>query len=161
MNQAFLENTDTKSAEVSLPGYSWRHIVTFEETNVVGNVYYVRHIAWQGSCREMFLRDHAPSVLNDLSAHLRLVTLKCSCEYFSELHAFDEIEITMRLRRLVQNRISLKFEYYHINSETPVLFARGAQDLGCMQVKGSGLVPVEPPEALAQALVPFGSVTQS
>src|SRR5882672_2394132 len=40
--------------------YEYRHIVGFEETNLVGNVYYVKHVAWQGRVREMFLREHVP-----------------------------------------------------------------------------------------------------
>ena len=34
--------------------YEYRHVVAFEETNLVGNVYYVNHLRWQGRCREMF-----------------------------------------------------------------------------------------------------------
>ena len=62
--------------------YEYHHIVGFEETNVVGNVYYANHISWQGRCREMFLRDNAPEILDELSRGLALVTLRVSCEYF-------------------------------------------------------------------------------
>ena len=47
--------------------YEYRHLVSFEETNLVGNVYYVNHVRWQGRVREMFLRDHAPDVVEELS----------------------------------------------------------------------------------------------
>jgi len=47
--------------------YEYRHVVVFEETNLVGNVYYVNHLRWQGRCREMFLREHAPLVLAELA----------------------------------------------------------------------------------------------
>ena len=43
--------------------YEYRHVVGFEETNLIGNVYYVNHVRWQGRCREMFLRDHAQVLL--------------------------------------------------------------------------------------------------
>ena len=33
------------------PYYEYRHIVSFEETNLVGNVYYVNYLRWQGRCR--------------------------------------------------------------------------------------------------------------
>ena len=46
--------------------YEYRHVVGFEETNLVGNVYYVNYVRWQGRCREMFLLEHAPSVLDEL-----------------------------------------------------------------------------------------------
>ena len=31
--------------------YEYRHVVGFEETNLVGNVYYVNYVRWQGRCR--------------------------------------------------------------------------------------------------------------
>ena len=34
--------------------YEYRHLVAFEESNLVGNVYYVNHLRWQGRCRELF-----------------------------------------------------------------------------------------------------------
>ena len=43
--------------------YEYPHTVGFEETNLVGNVYYVNYLRWQGRCREMFLKQHAPDVL--------------------------------------------------------------------------------------------------
>jgi enediyne biosynthesis thioesterase len=73
--------------------FEYRHVVGFEETNLVGNVYYANHVRWQGRCREMFLREHAPDVLDALAQDLRLVTLHCSCEYLAELNAFDEVII--------------------------------------------------------------------
>ncbi len=80
-----------------LPAYRYRHRVSFEETNLVGNVYFARFVSWQGRCREMFLLDHAPGILAQLEGTLRLVTLNVGCEYFAELRALDEIEISMSL----------------------------------------------------------------
>ena len=76
---------------VALKAYEYRHLVGFEETNLVGNVYYVNHLRWQGRCREMFLRDHAPEILAELARDLALATVRCSCDYLAELEAFDEV----------------------------------------------------------------------
>src|SRR6185503_8944656 len=76
---------------VMMRAFEYNHVVGFEETNLVGNVYYVNHLRWQGRCREMFLREKAPSVLADLNNGLCLVTTRCSCEYLAEVSAFDEI----------------------------------------------------------------------
>ena len=73
-----------------MQAYEYLHTVGFEETNLLGNVYYVNHVRWQGRCREMFLRDHAPSVLGDMAAGLCLVTTRCSCDYLQELSVIDE-----------------------------------------------------------------------
>jgi enediyne biosynthesis thioesterase len=128
--------------------YEFRHIVSFEETNLVGNVYYVNHLRWQGLCREMFIRDHAPSVLTELSNGLLLVTVRCSCEYFAELFAFDEIIVRMRLADITQNRLTMAFDYVRGDE----VVARGEQQIACMRREGSRTVPTPIPSTLREAL---------
>src|SRR5207244_1522239 len=138
-----------------MPGaYEYRHIVGFEETNLVGNVYYVNHLRWQGRCREMFLRDHAPSVLEALAQDLCLVTTRCACDYLAELEAFDEIVVRMRLGALTQSRITLLFEYWRCHREggEEELIARGEQQVACMRREGARLAPTAVPVALREAL---------
>ncbi len=132
--------------------YEYRHTVGFEETNLVGNVYYANHVRWQGRCREMFLRDHAPKVLDELSRGLHLVTTRVSCEYLSELFAFDEVVIGMRLDDLAQNRISMAFEYWRCTGDGKELVARGQHQVACMRQDGDRIVPTPVPEALREAL---------
>ena len=131
--------------------YEYRHTVSFEETNLVGNVYYVNHLRWQGRCREMFLRDHAPSLLAELSAGLALVTLACSCEYLDEVSAFDEILVRMTLAALTQSRMTLHFEY----SRAGQPIARGEQQIACMRREAGRLVPIPVPNVLHEALQPY------
>ena len=132
--------------------YEYRHVVSFSETNLVGNVYYANHINWQGRCREMFLRDHAPDVLVALKHDLVLVTIRVSCEYLAELSAFDELVIRMYLRKLIQNRITMLFEYWRQNGEKEELVARGEQQVACMRRSGEDLKPIPIPETLQEAL---------
>ncbi|HYG63573.1 MAG TPA: acyl-CoA thioesterase [Thermoanaerobaculia bacterium] len=132
--------------------YEYRHLVGFEETNLVGNVYYVNHLRWQGRCREMFLRDHAPEVLADLSNGLALATVRCACDYLAELEAFDELLIRMRLGGIAQNRITLLFEYWRTNHGPEELIARGEQQIACMRRDGHRTVPTPIPPGLREAL---------
>jgi enediyne biosynthesis thioesterase len=135
--------------------YSYRHTVSFEETNVVGNVYFTRHLSWQGRCRELFLADHAPEVVDELRKDLRLVTLNVACDYFAELHALDAVEIQMLLAQLRQHRIKLRFDYLlHKNGATS-LIARGTQEIGCMRQTDAGLVPTAVPSTLARVLADY------
>lgn len=135
--------------------YEYRHVVAFEETNVAGNVYFANHVRWQGRCREMFLRDHAPSLLREIEAGLALITTRCSCEYLAELGAFDEIVIRMRLGAVVQNRVSLVFEYVRKAAGGEELVARGEQEVACMR-RAAGRLFAEPvPHALRDALAPY------
>lgn len=133
------------------PVYEYRHIVSFAETNLVGNVYYTNHLTWQGRCREMFLRDYAPDVLADLQHDLALVTVRVSCDYLAELSAFDELVIRMRLAEQSQNRATMQFEYWRQGPEQE-LIARGEQQIACMRRTGEQLRPAPFPQALQAAL---------
>jgi enediyne core biosynthesis thioesterase len=137
--------------------YEYRHIVSFEETNLVGNVYYVNHLSWQGRVREMFLRDHAPDIIGELSRGLALATLRCSCEYLAELSAFDEVLIRMRLGELSQNRLTMLFEYWRVKDGREELVARGEQQVACMKRDGAAFLPTPVPRSLREALQPYAS----
>lgn len=136
--------------------YEYRHVVGFEETNLVGNVYYTNHLKWQGRVREMFLRDHAPEVLAELSGGLSLATLRCACDYFTELAAFDEIVIRMRLGAIEQNRVTMLFEYWRQSGDGEALVARGEQQIACLRREGDRLTPIPVPAPLRDALKKFG-----
>ena len=136
--------------------YEYRHIVGFEETNLVGNVYYVNHVSWQGRVREMFLRDHAPDIIAELSRGLSLATVRVSCEYLSELTAFDEVIIRMRLGELTQSRMTLLFEYWRAGGAGEELIARGQQEIACLRREGEKLTPTPVPKSLRDALRPYG-----
>ena len=137
--------------------YEYRHVVGFEETNLIGNVYYANHVRWQGRCREMFLRDRVPEVIEALNHGLVMVTTRVSCEFMSELVAFDEIVLRMRLGELGQNRITMNFEYWRHNAAGEELVARGEQQVACMQREGEQVVPVPVPPQLREALKEYAS----
>jgi enediyne biosynthesis thioesterase len=136
--------------------YEYRHVVGFEETNLVGNVYYANHVRWQGRCRELFLRDHAPSVLDDLADGLALVTTEVGCRYLGELRAFDEVAVRMRLAGEGQTWLALAFEYVRVAPGAEETVARGEQRVACMRREDGGFVPAPVPAALRRALVPYG-----
>jgi enediyne biosynthesis thioesterase len=135
--------------------YEYRHIVCFEETNLVGNVYFTSHLHWQGRCRELFLRDHAPEVIAALSEGLCLITVRCSCEYYRELAAFDEVIVRLRLGEQTQNRLTLFFDYWRQADGKEELVARGEQQVACMRRDGEQLSPTPLPPALKDALREF------
>lgn len=137
--------------------YELRHVVTLQETNVLGNVYFVNHLAWQGHCREMFLRERAPEIVAALSNGLVLATLKCSCEYLAELGAFDEIVMRMRLADLMPTRLSLVFEYARVTGHGEEPVARGEQQIACLRRLGATCDPCPFPAALIDALRPYGA----
>jgi enediyne biosynthesis thioesterase len=135
--------------------FEFKHVIGFQETNLVGNVYFTNHLAWQGRCRELFLRQHAPDILAELAGSLAIATVRCSCDYFAELAAFDEIAVRMRLAEQVQNRLTLSFEYWRCAESGEELVARGEQQVVCLRREPGGPVPAPVPAALLQALAPY------
>ncbi|MEV0459900.1 acyl-CoA thioesterase [Catellatospora methionotrophica] len=136
--------------------FEYLHTVGFEETNIVGNVYYVNYLRWQGRCREMFLKERAPEVLADLQDDLKLFTLKVDCEFYAEITAFDELSIRMRLVELGQTQLQFGFDYVRLDpAGGETLIARGNQRVACMRGPNTRTVPARVPEPLARALEPY------
>jgi enediyne biosynthesis thioesterase len=125
--------------------YEYRHLVTLEETNAVGNVYFVNHIAWQGRCREQFLHEHVPEILSRIGRDLCIVTMSCSCNYIAEVQPFDVVIVRMRLAQVRQNRMTLSFEYFRDEE----LIATGQQEIAFMLREGESLTPIPIPAKLA------------
>ena len=138
--------------------YEIRHTVGFEETNLVGNVYYVNYVRWQGRCREMFLKEKAPAVLEEVRDDLKLFTLKVECEFFAEITAFDELSIRMRLEEQTSTQIQFAFDYVHLTDDGEErLVARGRQRIACMRGPNTATVPSRVPEQLQEALEPYAT----
>lgn len=139
------------------PYYEYRHLVGFEETNLVGNVYYVNYLRWQGRCRELFLQEHAPDVLDEIRDDLKLFTLKCECEFLAEITAFDELSVRMRLVDLTQTQIEFAFDYVRLRDDLEDLVARGRQRVACMRGPNTDTRPAKVPATLRKALEPYGA----
>lgn len=144
--------------------FEWRHVVSFEETNLVGNAYYAKYVSWQGRCREMFLRQVCPEILDDLRNGLKMFTLGVSCEYLAEVTAFDEVVLRLSLEELTRTQIAFAFDY--VRGDTNELIARGRQRVVCMRTEGGRTVPARVPEGLRLALerlraAPAGTVLLS
>ncbi|WP_018219302.1 acyl-CoA thioesterase [Salinispora pacifica] len=138
--------------------FEYVHTVGFEETNLVGNVYYVNYLRWQGRCREMFLKERAPEVLADLRDDLKLFTLRVDCEFFAEITAFDELSIRMRLAQLAQTQVEFSFDYVRLDPDgRETVVARGRQRVACMRGPNTQTVPARVPEALIRALEPYAA----
>ncbi|MFE9650505.1 acyl-CoA thioesterase [Streptomyces sp. NPDC006365] len=138
--------------------FEYRHTVGFEETNLVGNVYYVNYLRWQGRCRELFLKEKAPAVLAEVQDDLKLFTLKVDCEFFAEITAFDELSVRMRLAELGQTQLEFTFDYVKVSADgAETLVARGRQRVACMRGPNTATVPSAIPDSLVQALAPYST----
>jgi len=138
--------------------YEYRHVVGIEETNLVGQVYYVNYERWQGRCREMFLLEHAPDVLGELRGDLELFTLESEYEYLAEISAFDEVSIRMRLEELTQTQIDFSFDYVRVREGVEKLVARSRQRVACVLGVNGATSPARVPPQLAAALEAYAIV---
>lgn len=133
-----------------------RHQVAFEETNLVGNVYYTNFLRWQGRCREMFLAQNAPSMVEEFQRGMTIATVHCSCDFFEELMAFDMVSIRMFLKHVRQNRLRLRFEYWKLDrGGGEQLVARGEMELAFLRRTENGAVPTPLPTEMRDALRPY------
>ena len=83
-----------------------------------------------------------------LSASRRLA---CDAMHFSQKVPLVVLERRMRLAELVQNRITLAFEYWRGEE----LVARGEQQVACMTHEAGRLVPAPVPPSLREALAAY------
>jgi enediyne biosynthesis thioesterase len=137
--------------------YEYLHTVGFEETDMEGTVYFVNYVRWQGRCREMFLQDKAPEVLEEIQGDLKLFTLKVGCEFFADTAAFDEVSVRMRLEEMTQTQIGFAFDYMLLNDGEEQLVARGQQRIACMRGPNQDTQPAMVPASLRNALEKYSA----
>ena len=133
--------------------YEYRHRVSFEETNVVGNVYFTHYLRWQGQCREMFLCEHAPELMAEMGRTVALATTRVACSYYRELAAFDQISIRMSAGTMTPSRLTMIFQYVRLGARgEEELVAEGEQEIACMSRVGAAMEPAALPPALREAV---------
>ncbi|HEX5435057.1 MAG TPA: thioesterase family protein [Candidatus Angelobacter sp.] len=133
--------------------YEYRHRVCFEETNIVGNVYYAHYVRWQGRCREMFLHDYAPELLQELKHGVTLATTRVSCAYYQELSLFDDVLIRMTSTAITPSRLTMHFQYFQISEHgEEQLVAEGEQEVACVRRSAGRVEPMPLPDALREAV---------
>jgi len=140
-----------------MPTFQYQHTVSFQETSLVGNVYFSNYLLWQGHCREMFLGEYAPSVIAGLQGgNLALLTRSCSCDYEGDwgFAALDEVLISMRLEEFRGGRMALGFTYARADSPDEIV-ARGTQKVDCKVLHGDQWVAAPFPAELIRALLQF------
>ncbi len=134
------------------PCYEYRFKTTFEETNVVGNIYFANYALWQGKCREMFLYDYCRDILRDIEGGLALITTDLSLQFISQLFAFDQVVMRMTLGAHSQSRLMMEFEYFREEDGQLHLVCRGHQATVAMRKVGDKMVAAPFPQTLLDTL---------
>lgn len=131
--------------------YEYSFVATFEETNLVGNIYFANYVLWQGKCREMFLYEYCPDVIEKINEGLLLITLDLSMQYLSQLFAFDTVIMRMALESQSATRLLMTFDYYRLEADKKLtLVAKGTQATAAMRESAGKVVPVSFPDSMFQ-----------
>lgn len=96
--------------------YEFRHLVTFTDTNIVGNVYYAQYVQWMGKCREEIIAQHYPEISDDIKNGFGFATEYVHMDYMSESFLFDPVLVKMFVADLTRTRIEFIFEFYNEKS---------------------------------------------
>lgn len=135
-------------------GYFYEHsfVTTFEETNVVGNIYFANFVVWQGKCREMFMHEYCRDVIEEINEGLKLITLDVSCQYIDQLYAFDEVVMHMNVEVAGAHRMMMNFKYYAQKDGERRLVCIGSQGAAAMKIIDGKLCQVSFPESMLDAI---------
>jgi enediyne core biosynthesis thioesterase len=135
--------------------FEYRFITSFEETNVVGNIYFANYAVWQGKCREMFLYEYCPDVIEDISNGLYLITLDLSVQFISQLFAFDKVVMRMYIEAQSESRILMRFEYFCEKDAKLTLVCKGHQAAAVMRNKNGVMVPTHFPDSMMEIITEY------
>lgn len=113
----------TQSA--SKPLFEYRHLVTFGDTNVVGNTYFAQYVVWQGKCREALMAEYYPEFVEDLRRGFGLITEFTHVDFHHESRLFDIVVVRLTVAGLSRTRIEFAFEY--VREKDGLLLAHGRQ----------------------------------
>jgi enediyne core biosynthesis thioesterase len=125
------------------------------DTNMVGNVYFERFIAWQGACREEWLTAYAPRFLAGMGGQITSATVSCSCEYLAEAYVNQVVATRMTCPAAYFNVLELEFEQARVDVNPEVILARGRQKVVAVAHTAEGMVPDAWPSEVIDGLVAF------
>ena len=129
--------------------FEYRFITTFEETNVVGNIYFANFVVWQGKCREMFLYEYCPDIIDEIDNGLALITLDLSVQYISQIFAFDKVVMRMYLEAQSSSRLLMRFEYYKEEEDKSLtLSCKGTHATAAMVEVNGKMIPTNFPDSM-------------
>lgn len=111
-------------------------------------------LAWQGTCRELFLEDHAPGILHAVASHqLILQTTNASIEWPGHLPPRGHsIDVEMRLQALKCGQMGVRFDYRCDAIHRLAPFAVGLQSMSSKHPVGESIAPCPLPTELVLAL---------
>jgi len=105
--------------------YEYRHLVTFDDTNSAGNVYFAQYFKWMGKCRELILAEYYPEIISDMKKGFGFATEFAHIDFAKECFLYDNILVRMTIADLTRTRVEFDFQF--INEKDAGVVATGKQ----------------------------------
>ncbi|MDR2008910.1 MAG: acyl-CoA thioesterase [Bacteroidales bacterium] len=128
--------------------FEYKFITTFEETNLIGNVYFANYAIWQGRCREIFLYEFCPDVIEEIKNGLLLVTLDMNITFLNQTFVLEKILMRMSIDAKSDTSLLMKFDYYKEENDRLNIVANGLQTIVAMKSINDKMVTVNLPHSL-------------
>lgn len=106
--------------------------VTFQDTNIVGNVYFLTFFRWQSECRDAWLRSAMPDVWDRLrtgDARLRVSNWSNRFEDAFGATIGDRISVTLQAQNQDQDSVLLSMEVFRHDGLSRSRLASGSMTL--------------------------------
>jgi enediyne core biosynthesis thioesterase len=142
--------------------YTTRPRITFQDTNLVGNVYFLTFFRWQLECRDAWLSAQNPNHEKVPLASKSISVLQFSTRFEDSFGARlgDQIEVTLSEGESIPETLSLDFEIWRRCDRNSDRLATGS--MICSEHGGDGslgTIPSGPSYTYDTQLGPNGTVT--
>lgn len=146
--------SEIRNGRIFYKEFSIERTVYFGDTNVEGNVYFVRFFEWQGIAREEFYLRIMPDAVGFLKSGTRIITVEAKIQFKSQFVLFDRVTIEVTVKAIRTANIELLFLYR--KKGTGELAAIGTQRLAFTNEEGFIIpVPLEVTASLKPYLNPY------
>jgi acyl-CoA thioesterase FadM len=87
---------------------------SLEDSNLVGNIYFVNYALWQGRVRDQFFHSLEPRFYRDTGEEGELRCTMARIQHLQEAMPFDHVQVNMHLRAVHECGLVLQFEYFRV-----------------------------------------------
>jgi enediyne polyketide synthase len=103
---------------------------SFEESNLVGNIYFANYYLWQGPTRDRFFQSIAPEYYVGAGERGELRCEYVRIDHLREAMPFHRIAARMSLEAVYERGLRLRFDYFRVTGDTREKLGSGVHVAG-------------------------------
>jgi acyl-CoA thioesterase FadM len=97
---------------------SYKFSTSLEDADVIGNINFAVYASLQGRLRDAFFHKMYPENYDRSTRTSEFRCLEAHINYLREAHAFENIEVQMKLEKIFEYGLSLQFEFYRVYNKS-------------------------------------------